>query len=145
MTTSRKDIARFNAALDRRVHGADDLARFAAQVERVANPRVPENVRASIWETMLAAQPAAIPARPISQPPAAARHHRRKGFLPARLPAPAIMFFGILLAIVFAFSGLGNDGGEIVTPTARAEHAATAIATPGAAVPTVPTVATIRP
>jgi hypothetical protein len=147
MTAPRNTPEHFNAALDRRVHGTDDLARFAAQVERVANPRVPDDIRASIWGSILASEPAARPvARPAawstSQTPVAARHDRRSGFLPARLPAPAMLFLGILLAIVFAFTGLGNDGGEIVTPTARAEQAATAIATPDAAVPTM---AIVRP
>jgi hypothetical protein len=137
MTAPRNTPERFNAALDRRARGTDELTRFAAQVDRVANPRVRNDVRASIWGSILASEPAARPAAwSTSQTPVAARHDRRSGFLPTRLPAPAVLFFGILLAIVFAFTGLGNDGGEIVTPTARAEQAATAIATPDAAVPT---------
>jgi hypothetical protein len=69
------------------------------------------------------------------------RSNRSLGFLPHGLPAPAVVFFGLILAVIVAFSGLGNDGGDMVTPTAHAEHAATAAATPIGLVATTATVA----
>ena len=145
MSTSPTDA--FDRGLDRRDAGSDDLLRFASRIDRIANTRVPADVRRSVWNTVLEQQPAArtgsFGGGPISQPESTRRHsgwnRNRTGILPARMPAPAVIFLAAVLAIAFAFSGFGNDGHDIVTPTVHAQQPATVAATPetGTATPTI--------
>ena len=139
--TTHTSHDRFNRNLDASTTVPDDdQARFAARLRTVAAAPPPAATRRAMWETIVASQPAPrYPGPgpgPLTQPLVHKRSSRSSGFLPHGLPAPAVIFFGLILAVIVAISGLGNDGGDMVTPTAHAEQAATAAATPAGLVPT---------
>ncbi|MEJ7837982.1 MAG: hypothetical protein WKF81_04155 [Thermomicrobiales bacterium] len=125
--TVRRRYDAFDRHLDTGDSGEDaELLEFARRAALVASQPVDTGARRQMWATVLETSPA--PARLNPSRRAAMVHHR--------LPAPAVLLFGLVLAIVFALSGIGNSGPEIVTPTVLAEQAATPFSSPVTIVPT---------
>ena len=112
----------------------DEMAIFASRLRSVSKTPLSDEFRSTMWDSIVASQPkparSSVGAGPLSQPVVRKRSPRSFGFLPQSLPAPAVVFFGIVLAIIFAVTGIGNDGGDMVTPTIHAEQVATSVATP---------------
>jgi len=141
MTNTPEENA-FERGLNAQSHIADnDLGQFASRIKEISREPLTEESRRAMWSTVVAGTSAAGRAAPgngpIGQPAMYKRSMRSSGILPQGLPAPAVLFLGIAMAIVFAVTGIGRDGGDMVTPTVRAEQAATEVATPSAAMPTV--------
>lgn len=125
----------------------DELVRFAAHLNRAARPDLSLKKRHDIWSAVMSSPATtAFPQTdpdPLSRPTLHAPTHRRipgssgsPAFLPRGVPAPAVLFFGVMIALIVTLAGIGNDGDDMVTPTAHAEHAATAIASPATSQPT---------
>lgn len=118
----------------------DDLAQFASRLRTISGVTLTDESRKAMWDSIMVSQPKSTRlvtgVGPLSQPVVRKRSSRSFGFLPQSLPAPAVVFFGIVLAIIFAVTGIGNDGGDMVTPTVRAEQVATTVATPTGVVAT---------
>ena len=135
-----------NALARRQVRPTDpDLVHFAARVHRAHSPSLAPSARNDIWNQMLSStttpQTSATTSTlsASSWRPDALRQHVRdlsSHIALPRIPAPAVVLFGVVMALVIALSGFGHDGGEMVTPTAYAQHAATAVASPASPQPT---------
>lgn len=119
---------------------SDDLVVFATRLRTVSRTSMTDESRKMMWDSIVASQPTstrvAAGVGPLSQPVVRKRSSRSFGFLPQSLPAPTVVFFGIVLAIIFAVTGISNDGGDMVTPTVHAEQVATSVATPTGVVAT---------
>lgn len=125
--TQRRRYDAFDRHLESGTSGEDaELLEFAQRAALVANQPVDVAMRREMWAAVLEA----------SLAPALSKPSRRAAIVQHRLPAPAVLLFGLVLAIVFALSGIGNNGSEMVTPTVLAEQAATPHSSPVTIVPT---------
>lgn len=114
----------------------DDLLTFARQLRTVSASPLETDQRQAMWAAVIAGQPRSTSPLPPVGRRRVADSSRGSKLVNHRLPAPAVLFFGIVVAVIFAFSGLGNGGSDMVTPTAYAQQAATAISSPITIVPT---------
>jgi hypothetical protein len=134
-----------NELTRRRVHRDDtDLIQFAARLRSETSSHLATTTRNDIWHQVLSySTPPKAPHQPLGiSAPSRANGTTTRGWnlrgmiIPRSLPAPAVLLFGVLIALIVALSGFGHDGHEMVTPTAYAQQAATAIASPASPEPT---------
>jgi hypothetical protein len=113
------------------------LVQFATRLHTVSQPHLSSAQKADIWSNIMASSATTsseMRKSPVRMP--ATRNRRSTGFLPQGLPAPAVLFLGVMIALIVALTGFGNDGSDMVTPTVHAEQVATAIALPATPQPT---------
>lgn len=131
MTNPTRADAFHNALESPRSFANDELLLFANQLRTAAANPVERDQRQAMWAKVIASQPRpALPTTPAAKRTIFACGSRRNRIVGHLLPAPAVLFFGILVAVILAFSGLGNGGSDMVTPTVTAQQAATAISSP---------------
>jgi hypothetical protein len=118
-------------------HSDPDLVQFATRLHTASQTHLTSARKADIWSDIVASS--ATTSKIKRQLPTwipATRDRRSTGVIPQGLPAPAVLFFGVMIALIVALTGFGNDGSDMVTPTVHAEQAATAIASPASPQPT---------